>query len=111
MQQAAALEKKILIVDADPQANSTSGIGIDPRQKTCTLYDCLIDGKDPREALVKCEVENLMVIPSNIDLVGAEIEMLDRPEREKVLKKVINAIAGDYDYILIIVLLHWDCLR
>jgi chromosome partitioning protein len=97
----AALEKKVLIVDADPQANSTSGIGIDPRQIFCTLYDCLIDGKDPRDALVKCEVENLMVMPSNIDLVGAEIEMLERPEREKVLKKVINVIADDYDYILI----------
>jgi chromosome partitioning protein len=92
----AALEKKVLIVDADPQANSTSGIGIDPRQISCTLYDCLIDGKDPKEALVKCEVENLMVMPSNIDLVGAEIEMLER-----VLKKVINTIADDFDYILI----------
>jgi chromosome partitioning protein len=73
----AALEKKVLIVDADPQANATSGIGIDPRSITSTVYDCLIDGKDPRETLVKCEVENLMILPSNIDLVGAEIEMLD----------------------------------
>jgi len=97
----AALEKKVLIVDADPQANSTSGIGIDPRHISCTLYDCLIDGKNPIDALVKCEVENLMVIPSNIDLVGAEIEMLERPEREKVLKKVLSVIADDYDYILI----------
>lgn len=97
----AALEKKVLIVDADPQANSTSGIGIDSRQISCTLYDCLIDGKDPRAALVKCDVENLMVMPSNIDLVGAEIEMLERPEREKVLKKVINTVADDFDYILI----------
>jgi chromosome partitioning protein len=97
----AALEKKVLIVDADPQANSTSGIGIDPRHISCTLYDCLIDGKNPGDALVKCEVENLMVIPSNIDLVGAEIEMLERPEREKVLKKVLSVIADDYDYILI----------
>lgn len=97
----AALEKKVLIVDADPQANSTSGIGIDPRQIKCTIYDCLIDGKNPKEALLKCEVENLMIIPSNIDLVGAEIEMLDMPEREKVLKKVIQKIESDYDYILI----------
>jgi chromosome partitioning protein len=97
----AALEKKVLIVDADPQANSTSGIGIDSRHISCTLYDCLIDGKNPGDALVKCEVENLMVMPSNIDLVGAEIEMLERPEREKVLKKVLSAVADDYDYILI----------
>jgi chromosome partitioning protein len=97
----AALEKKVLIVDADPQANSTSGIGIDSRQISCTLYDCLIDGKNPWDAVVKCGVDNLMVMPSNIDLVGAEIEMLERPEREKVLKNVINVVAGDYDYILI----------
>ena len=97
----AALEKKVLIVDADPQANSTSGIGIDPRHISCTLYDCLIDGKDPKDALVNCDVENLMVMPSNIDLVGAEIEMLERPEREKVLKKVLSEIVDNYDYILI----------
>jgi chromosome partitioning protein len=97
----AALEKKVLIVDADPQANSTSGIGVDPRQIKCTIYDCLIDKKDPKEALVKCEVENLMIMPSNIDLVGAEIEMLEMPEREKVLKKVIETVQADFDYILI----------
>jgi chromosome partitioning protein len=97
----AALEKKVLIVDNDPQANATSGIGIDTRQIRCTIYDCLIDGKEPREALLGCEVENLSIIPSNIDLVGAEIEMLDRPGREKILKEVLKKIEGDYDYILI----------
>jgi chromosome partitioning protein len=97
----AALEKKVLIVDADPQANATSGIGVDTRTINSTVYDCLIDGKDPREALVKCDVDNLMILPSNIDLVGAEIEMLEMHEREKVLKKVITAIKDDYDYILI----------
>jgi chromosome partitioning protein len=97
----AALEKKVLIVDSDPQANATSGIGIDTRQIRCTIYDCLIDGKEPGEALMASEVENLSVIPSNIDLVGAEIEMLDRPEREKILKGVLTKIEGDYDYILI----------
>ena len=90
----AALEKKVLIVDADPQANATSGIGIDTRQIRCTLYDCLIDGKEPAEALMGCEVENLSIMPSNIDLVGAEIEMLDRPEREKILKTVLRKICG-----------------
>jgi chromosome partitioning protein len=97
----AALEKKVLIVDADPQANATSGIGIDTRQIRCTIYDCLIDGKEPDEALMSCEVENLSIMPSNIDLVGAEIEMLDRPEREKILKKVLRKIQDNFDYILI----------
>jgi chromosome partitioning protein len=97
----AALEKKVLIVDADPQANATSGIGVDTRQIKSTIYDCLIDGKDPKAPILACEVENLWLMPSNIDLVGAEIEMLDRPEREKILKKVIAAIEKDYDYVLI----------
>lgn len=97
----AALEKKVLIVDADPQANATSGIGIDPRHISSTVYDCLIDGKDPREALTGCAVENLTILPSNIDLVGAEIEMLELPEREKVLKKVLANLKNDFDYILI----------
>jgi chromosome partitioning protein len=97
----AALEKKVLIVDADPQANATSGVGIDLKQVKTTIYDCLIDGVNPREAILPCNIENLSVIPSNIDLVGAEIEMLERPEREKTLKKVIGPITGDYDYILI----------
>jgi len=97
----AALEKKVLIVDSDPQANATSGIGIDTRQIRCTIYDCLIDGKEPDDALMKCEVDNLSIIPSNIDLVGAEIEMLDRPQREKILKGVLQKIEGNYDYILV----------
>jgi chromosome partitioning protein len=97
----AVLEKKVLIVDGDPQANATSGIGIDTRQIRCTIYDCMIDGKEPQDALLKCEVENLSIIPSNIDLVGAEIEMLDRHEREKILKEVLKKIEADYDYILI----------
>ncbi len=97
----AALEKKVLIVDADPQANATSGIGIDTRKIRSTIYDCLIDGKDASEATLSCEVENLSIIPSNIDLVGAEIEMLDRPDREKTLQGVIRKIENDYDYILI----------
>jgi len=97
----AALEKKVLIVDADPQANATSGIGIDTRLIKCTIYDCLIDGKEPAEALMSCAIDNLQVMPSNIDLVGAEIEMLDRPEREKILKNVISTLNGNYDFILI----------
>lgn len=97
----AALEKRVLIVDADPQSNATSGVGIDSKQVKVTVYDCLIDGVNPREAILPCSIDNLSVIPSNIDLVGAEIEMLDRPEREKTLKKVLSVITADYDYILI----------
>lgn len=97
----AALEKKVLIVDNDPQANATSGIGIDIRQIRCTIYDCLIDGKEPDEAVHQCGIDNLSVIPSNIDLVGAEIEMLDKPGREKILKGIINKISDRFDYIII----------
>jgi chromosome partitioning protein len=97
----AALEKKVLIVDADPQANATSGVGIDSKQVKVTIYDCLIDGVSSREAVIKCNIDNLSVIPSNIDLVGAEIEMLERPEREKTLKKALVGISSDYDFILI----------
>lgn len=97
----AALEKKVLIIDSDPQANATSGIGIDSRQIRCTIYDCLIDGKEPEEALMACGIDNLSIMPANIDLVGAEIEMLDRPEREKILKGVLGKLNGSFDYILI----------
>ncbi|MFH0843445.1 MAG: AAA family ATPase [Bacteroidota bacterium] len=97
----AALEKKVLIVDADPQANATSGIGVDNRKVTGTIYDCLIDGKEPEDTIMGCEVENLSLMPSNIDLVGAEIEMLDRPSREKILKTVLEKIRNNYDYLLI----------
>lgn len=97
----AALEKKVLIIDNDPQANATSGIGIDIRQIRSTIYDCLIDGKEPDEAVHQCGIDNLSVIPSNIDLVGAEIEMLDKPEREKILKGIINKISERFDYIII----------
>lgn len=97
----AALEKKVLIVDGDPQANATSGIGVDARQVESTIYDCLIDGKEPVEAIHGCGIENLSIIPSNIDLVGAEIEMLEKSSREKILKGVLDKINGRFDYLLI----------
>lgn len=97
----AALDKKVLIVDADPQANATSGVGIDTRNIETTIYDCLIDGTSPDKAILPTEIGNLKIIPSNIDLVGAEIEMLDRPERERILKGVIGKLHAQFDYILI----------
>lgn len=97
----AALEKKVIIIDSDPQANATSGIGIDTRQLKSTLYDCLVDGKEPYDTVMVTNVDNLSVMPSNIDLVGAEIEMLDRPEREKILKGILSKISGNYDYVII----------
>jgi chromosome partitioning protein len=97
----AALEKKVIIIDADPQANATSGIGIDTRQIKNTIYDCLVDGKEPAEAVIATGVENLSIMPSNIDLVGAEIEMLERPEREKILKRTVERISDSYDYVVI----------
>lgn len=97
----AALEKKVLIVDGDPQANATSGTGLDNRQVKSTIYDCLIDGKDPVEAIRPTGIDNMFIIPSNIDLVGAEIEMLDRTGREKILKGVLEKVSDDFEYILI----------
>lgn len=97
----AALEKKVLLIDADPQANASSGLGVDSAQVDCTIYNCLIDGVDIREAIYSTDVEGLDIIPSHIDLVGAEIEMLNLEHRENILKRVLSPLKGDYDYILI----------
>lgn len=97
----AVLEKKVLLIDADPQANATSGIGFDVKTVENSIYDCLIEGLDPNETILKSEVEGMDLIPSHIDLVGAEIEMLNMPEREKMLKNVVAKIQEPYDYILI----------
>ena len=98
----AVLEKKVLIVDADPQANATSGLGFDVRNIKTSIYECLIEEKDPNKIILNSEIEGLDIIPSHIDLVGAEIEMLNMPNREKILKQVISLIEKDkYDYILI----------
>ena len=97
----AVLEKKTLIVDADPQANATSGSGFDIRNVKTSLYECLIDDTDPNKIILNSELENLDLLPSHIDLVGAEIEMLNMPEREFILKKVIDKLKDKYEYVLI----------
>lgn len=97
----AVLDKKVLIVDADPQANASSGLGIDIRSVTLSIYECLINGNPAKEAVLQTEVEGLDIIPSHIDLVGAEIEMLNIESREQLLKQVLTPLKEDYDYILI----------
>ena len=97
----AVLEKKVLIVDADPQANATSGTGFDIRAIKTSIYECLVDDQDPKNIILNSDVEGLDLIPSHIDLVGAEIEMLNQPNREYVLKNVVEKLKDQYDYILI----------
>jgi len=97
----AALESKVLIVDADPQANATSGIGFDVRNIKTGIYECLIDDVNPKDIVLTSEIDNLYLVPSHIDLVGAEIEMLNLPNREKKLKQVIGKIKDDYDFVLV----------
>ena len=97
----ATLEKNVLVVDADPQANASSGLGVDIKQVDCSLYECIIDHADVRDAIYTTDINGLDIIPSHIDLVGAEIEMLNLANREKVLKNLLDPIRSDYDYILI----------
>lgn len=98
----AVLEKKVLIIDADPQANTTSGLNFSPdNDEGRTLYEAMIGRIGITDALIQTEVDNLQMIPSHINLVGAEIELLEADERESVLKKVLVPVRGDYDYIII----------
>ena len=97
----AVLEKKVLIVDADAQANSTSGLGFDVREMKNTIYECMVNDVDPNTAVLKCEIDNLYILPSHIDLVGAEIEMLNMSDREKTMKRMIDKLRDQFDYILI----------
>jgi chromosome partitioning protein len=97
----AVLEFKTLLVDADPQANSTTGVGFDLHNITQSLYDCMVNEAAPKDVLLKTEIPNLDLIPSHIDLVGAEIEMINYPNREMVLKNILEQIKNDYDFIII----------
>ena len=93
--------KKVLLIDADPQANASSGLGVDIRELNSTIYECLVNQLDPNKAILPTPTKNLFIIPSHIDLVGAEIEMLNIPNRETLLKNMLEQVRDDYDYIFI----------
>ncbi len=97
----AVLEYKTLIIDADPQANATSGLGQDPRNVQTSIYECIIDDIHPHNTIISTTTPNLFLIPAHIDLVGAEIEMINMQTREKMMKKVVEKITGEYDFIII----------
>jgi chromosome partitioning protein len=97
----AVLEYRVLLIDADPQANATSGVGFDVRNVKTSIYECVVDDVDPKNIILNTNIPNFDLLPSHIDLVGAEIEMLNLPNREKVLKLVIEKLQNDYDIILI----------
>lgn len=94
-------KQKVLLIDADPQANATSGMGIDPKQMTSSIYECLVDDYPLRGAEVHTSIEGLDLIGSRIDLVGAELELINKASRERVLGQAIAQIKDHYDYILI----------
>lgn len=97
----AVLEYKTLVVDADPQANTTSHLGVDPKNVKMGLYEVLINETTAKEAILKTEVDYLDLLPSNIDLVGAEIELINLPNRERVLYHALGLIKKEYDFIIV----------
>ncbi len=97
----AVLEYKTLLIDADPQANSTSGVGIDPRTVKLGIYECLMDEVNIKKAVIETDTPNLFLIPSDIDLVGAELELVDQPNRNQKLKTMLAKIKDEYDFIII----------
>ncbi len=97
----AILEYRTLLIDADPQANSTTGVGFDLHNVTKSLYDCMVNEAPAKDVVLKTDISHLDLIPSHIDLVGAEIEMINYPNRESVLKRIIDPIRDEYDFIVI----------
>jgi chromosome partitioning protein len=97
----AVLEYKTLLVDADPQANSTTGVGFDLQNVNHSLYDCMVNHAAAQDVVLRTDIPNLHLIPSHIDLVGAEIEMINYPNREGVLKQLLEPIRNNYDFIVI----------
>ena len=96
---ASLADKKVLVIDADPQANASSGLGVDPRTVSVSIYECLIGGNSLREAIVGSCVSGLDIVCSRIDLVGAELELLNVENRERVLSRLL--VKREYDYVLI----------
>lgn len=97
----AVLEFKTLVIDADPQANTTSGLGHDPKSINTSIYECMVDGIDVKEIILSTELECLELVPSHIDLVGAEVEMINLDNREEKMKEVIHELKELYDFIII----------
>ena len=97
----AVLEFKTLVIDADPQANTTSGLGHDPKSIKTSIYECMVDGIDVKEIILSTEIEHLELVPSHIDLVGAEVEMINLDNREEKMKEVIHTLKDLYDFIII----------
>ncbi len=97
----AVLEHKTLLIDADPQANSTSGVGFDPKGIDGSIYECIIDNIDPKDIIKETETPNLYLLPAHIDLVGAEIEIINLPQREKMMSNALASIKDEYDFIII----------
>ncbi|MBK7763391.1 MAG: ParA family protein [Bacteroidetes bacterium] len=97
----AVLDYKTLLVDCDPQANATTGNGFDLRNVQLSVYDCLVNETDIRQVILKTETPNLSLLPSHLDLVGAEIELINHPGRERKLEQVLNGIRNEYDFIVI----------
>lgn len=97
----AVLEYRTLIIDADPQANATSGVGHDPKNIKTSIYECIMDDVEPANIILNTDTPHLDLIPAHIDLVGAEIEMINLPNRDKMMKKVIDKISDSYDFIII----------
>ena len=95
------LEKKVLVIDADPQANATSGLGFDPRNITNGIYECLINEVEAKDIILTTTSPNVDMIPAHIDLVGAEVEMINLPNREKMMRMALEPIKDNYDYIII----------
>ena len=97
----AVMEHKVLLVDADPQANATSGLGIVSEEVDNSAYECFVQQLDAKDCIVETTTPNLYLLPTRIDLVGAEIELVDRPKREMYIKNALEPIKNDYDFIII----------